>query len=163
MFILRLGLLQEHNIGIGVAANHPQLAAVERPVKVGDVFRFEVGDLFSRRTVKRLEPEVLSILVKEKINDGFAIMGEADRPSSSLGCNSRSFVFCGESTGTNASRVLELRETQTLQKPPACRLEICRIRMQEARRFFPASLRPKIPWLALPIQSIGVINPLPIG
>jgi len=31
---LRFGLLQEYDIGIGVAANHTQAAAVERPVKV---------------------------------------------------------------------------------------------------------------------------------
>jgi hypothetical protein len=46
--ILRFGLLQEYNIGIGVAANQTQLAAVERPVKVLDLFRLEVGDLLSR-------------------------------------------------------------------------------------------------------------------
>ena len=34
-----------------MAANQPQLAAVERPVKVGDLFRFKVCDLPSRRTV----------------------------------------------------------------------------------------------------------------
>ncbi len=60
---LRFGLLREHNIGIGVAAYHTQLAAVERPVKVRDLFRFEVGDLLPRRTVERLEPEVFSVLV----------------------------------------------------------------------------------------------------
>jgi len=60
---LRFGFLQEHNIGICVAADHTQLAAVERPVKVPDLFRFEIGDLLSRRAVKWLEPEVFSVLV----------------------------------------------------------------------------------------------------
>jgi hypothetical protein len=32
--VLRFRLLQEYNIGIGVAADHPQLAAIERPMKV---------------------------------------------------------------------------------------------------------------------------------
>src|ERR1035438_8220442 len=63
-----------------VAADQPQLAAVERPVKLRDVFRLEVGDLLSRRTVERLEPEVISVLVRERINDSFAIRGEADSP-----------------------------------------------------------------------------------
>lgn len=63
-----------------MAADHAQLGAVERPAKVGDLFRFEVGDLLSRRTVERLEPEVIGILVTEGINDSFAIVGEADRP-----------------------------------------------------------------------------------
>ena len=44
---LRLGLLQEHDIGIGVAADHPELVAVGGPAKVEDAFGLEVGDLFS--------------------------------------------------------------------------------------------------------------------
>src|SRR5580692_2273446 len=74
--VLRFGLLQQHNIGIGVAANQPQLAAVERPVKVGDLFRFKVGDLPSRRTVERLQPEVIYSLISDRINNGLAIRGE---------------------------------------------------------------------------------------
>ena len=77
---LRFGLLQEDHIGFGVAADHSQLAAIERPVKVADLFSLEVGDLFSRRTVERLEPEVFSVLVTQRISDGFAVMGEADSP-----------------------------------------------------------------------------------
>jgi hypothetical protein len=73
--------LQEYNIGLGVAANHTQLATVEGPVKVHDAFRFEVGDLLSRRAIERLEPEIIGVLVTESINDSFAIMGETDKPS----------------------------------------------------------------------------------
>ena len=57
MLVLRFGFLQEHNIGIGMAADYAQLTTVERPVKVGDVFRFEVRDLLSRCTVEGLEPD----------------------------------------------------------------------------------------------------------
>jgi hypothetical protein len=71
--------LQEYYIEIIVAADHTQLAAVERPVKVTDVFRFEVGDLLSWRTVEWLEPEVINVLVTERINDSLAIGCEADR------------------------------------------------------------------------------------
>lgn len=78
--VLRFGLFQQHNIGVGVASDHPQLVTVERPVKVCDSFRLEVRDLLARRTVERLEPEVFCILVAESINDRFAIMAEADRP-----------------------------------------------------------------------------------
>jgi hypothetical protein len=78
MLVLRFGFLQEHNIGIGMAADYAQLTTVERPVKVGDVFRFEVRDLLSRCTVEGLEPEVISILDAEIISDSFAIVGEAD-------------------------------------------------------------------------------------
>src|SRR5579863_263072 len=61
---LRLGFLQQHDIGIGVAADQAQFAAVEGPVKVYDLFRFEVGDLFSRRTVERLQPKVFRVLIR---------------------------------------------------------------------------------------------------
>ncbi len=61
-----------------MAADQSQLGAIERPVKVEDVFRFKVGDLLSRRAVERLEPQVVSTLVTERINHSFAIMSEAD-------------------------------------------------------------------------------------
>ena len=77
---LWLGLLQQHDVRIRVAAKHAQLAAVERPVKVLDPFRLEVRDLLSRRTVERLQPEVCPILVSQSIDHSVAIMGEADRP-----------------------------------------------------------------------------------
>src|SRR5260370_41646614 len=80
MPVLRLGLLQEYNVGIGVAADESESLAIEGPVKVPDAFGFEVGDLLSRRTVERLEPEGIRVLVKARINDRFAIMGEANRP-----------------------------------------------------------------------------------
>jgi hypothetical protein len=63
-----------------VAADHAQLAAIERPVKVGDLFGCEVGELLSRRTVERLKPEVIDVLVTELIDHSFAIMSEADSP-----------------------------------------------------------------------------------
>ncbi len=75
--VLRFGLLQEHNIGIGMAPDQPQLAAVERPVKVGDLFRFKVRDLPSRRTVERLQPEIIYSLVSDRINNSLAIRSEA--------------------------------------------------------------------------------------
>jgi hypothetical protein len=77
--ILRFRLLQQYNIGIGVAADQAQLAAVERPVKVVDFFRFEVGDLFSRRAVERLQPEVIRLLVMKGIDYTFAVMSETDK------------------------------------------------------------------------------------
>ena len=46
--VLRLGLLQEHNVRIGATADHTYLTAIGRPAKIGDVLGFEVGDLFSR-------------------------------------------------------------------------------------------------------------------
>jgi len=61
--VLWFGFLQEDDVGIGVAADQTELGAVERPVKVNDLLRFEVGELLSRGTVERLEPEVFRVLV----------------------------------------------------------------------------------------------------
>jgi len=61
-----------------VAADQAKFLAVERPVKVPNVFRFEVGDLLSRRTVEGLKPEVVYVLVTDRIDDGFAILSEVD-------------------------------------------------------------------------------------
>src|SRR5580704_2971747 len=63
-----------------MAADHAQLTAIERPAKIADLFGFEIGDLFSGRTVERLEPEVFSVLVTKRINDSLAVMGEAGSP-----------------------------------------------------------------------------------
>jgi len=51
-------LLQNQGVEVGVAADHTQFAAVEKPLKVRDAFRSEVRDVFSRRTAQRLQPEV---------------------------------------------------------------------------------------------------------
>lgn len=48
LHVLRFGLLQEHNVGVSMAANETEPLAIERPMKVGDVFRLEVGDRHSR-------------------------------------------------------------------------------------------------------------------
>src|ERR1035438_1815781 len=61
-------------------AHHPQLAAIKRPVKIHDLFCLEVGDLLSRRTVQRLQPEVFRILVTERIKHSLSIMSKADSP-----------------------------------------------------------------------------------
>src|SRR5579863_4260699 len=61
-----------------MTANHTHLAAVERPVKIRDVFRLEIGELLPRRTVERLEPEVIGVLVSDRIDHSFAIMGKVD-------------------------------------------------------------------------------------
>ena len=61
-----------------MAADQAKFFAVERPVKVPNVFRFKVGDLLPRRTVERLKPEIVYVLVTERINDSFSILGEAD-------------------------------------------------------------------------------------
>jgi hypothetical protein len=58
----------------------PSLVPVKRPVKVGDRFRFEIGDLLPRRTVQRLQPEVIGVLLTERVNHSFAVMGEAHSP-----------------------------------------------------------------------------------
>jgi len=58
---LRLGLLQEHNVKVGVAA---------------DLFRLKIGNLFSRRTVERLDPEVVDALITKSIENAFAIARE---------------------------------------------------------------------------------------
>src|SRR5271169_759503 len=78
--VLQFGLFEQHNIRIGVAADQAELAAIERPVEIDDLFRFEVSDLLSRRTVKRLEPEVIRVLVTELIDYSFAIMRKPDNP-----------------------------------------------------------------------------------
>src|SRR5580658_5687533 len=75
---LRFRLFEEHDIGVGVAADEAKFLAVERPVKVPNVFRFEVGDLLSRRTIEGLKPEIVYVLVADRIDDGFAILGEMD-------------------------------------------------------------------------------------
>ena len=45
---------------------------------VSDPFRLKVGDLFSRRAIQRLKPEVPDIAFTYGINYSLAVMGEAD-------------------------------------------------------------------------------------
>src|SRR5580658_5268672 len=51
-------------------------------MKIIDVLRLEIGDLFSRRAIKRLRPEVIDPAVAEGINNAFTVMRETDRTSS---------------------------------------------------------------------------------
>src|SRR6266849_4644692 len=55
--IWRLGVADEDDVGVGVAADEGELAAVEGPVEVGYFFRLEIGDLLARGTVEGLEPQ----------------------------------------------------------------------------------------------------------
>jgi len=74
-----LGVADEDYVGINVAANEGQFAAVGRPSKaISDVFGLEVCKLFSGRAVKRLEPEVIDVTVAGGVDDCFAVGTEAD-------------------------------------------------------------------------------------
>ena len=63
-----------------MATDDTQFSAVERPVKIPDVFRCEVGNLLSRRTVQRLKPEVIRVLVADGINYRIASLSESRNP-----------------------------------------------------------------------------------
>ena len=63
-----------------MAADDGELFAVEGPIEVADQFRLEIGDLFSRRTVEILEPEIIDIAVAHRVDNAFAVAGEADWP-----------------------------------------------------------------------------------
>ena len=76
---LGLGFFQQYDVGVGVAAEHGEFAAVEGPVDLVDAFGFEVGDLLARGAIERLEPEIIGVLVTEGIHHGFAVVRKADR------------------------------------------------------------------------------------
>jgi hypothetical protein len=53
---LLLGIADEHDVGVGVAADECELAAVEGPVEVNYLLRCEIGNLLAWGTIEGLEP-----------------------------------------------------------------------------------------------------------
>src|SRR5580704_12885977 len=77
---LLLRLAYQHHVRLKVPANHSQLLAVERIVKVADVLRLEIGELFSRRAIQMLQPQIIGLALAHRINHARSVARELDRP-----------------------------------------------------------------------------------
>ena len=76
---LRLGVADEDDIRVGMAADEGELAAVEGPAEVVDLFGCEISELLAWGTIQGLEPEVVGSAVANGINDSFAVASKANR------------------------------------------------------------------------------------
>src|SRR5579863_1733221 len=73
---LLLSITEEDDVAVGVATNHAELFAIERPVEIEDLQGIEIGDLTAGGAIERLEPEIVGVLARSGVHDGAAIRCE---------------------------------------------------------------------------------------
>src|ERR1700722_16788973 len=85
----RLFFPQQDHVGGVLGTGDGEGFSIRRPLKFGDVFKSEVGDLVSGRTVERLHKNVIHALIANDVGHGFSIgsgghsIGEASSASRS--------------------------------------------------------------------------------
>ena len=53
-------------------------------MKIKDAFRLEIRDLFSRRAIERLQPEVVNSSVAKRVHDRFTIAREVNETTTRM-------------------------------------------------------------------------------
>jgi len=80
--------------------------SIRRPLKFGDVFRSEVGDLVSERAVERLHKNVIHALIANDVGHGFP------RPSAMRGRNIQYFRRIAPVDKGRSSAVMNVTQTE---------------------------------------------------
>src|ERR1700746_3188010 len=70
---LRLGFLQQHHVGIDMAAQNAERLAIRRTMELKNLFGVEVGDLTARRAIERLNPEVIDAVFTNCVGHRFSV------------------------------------------------------------------------------------------